>query len=416
MVLSRSSSSGKTNSSCGYFCRRKRFLIFLLWSSSIIIFIVLQLRLIKFDNNNSSHNNSKMMMMHHQQSRTGKTHDRIRTRTKRSEENIVFTSILKEEKVRWKRRMNGIIIPNSIPIPYSIEIETADNNERHKSNIVEEEEKEVEGEKIPTIPKNPSIPIILLVGGSDGSGTRGMVDILKNEFYVDFIIEDPTTLDVHGQIMYDKKGWPELVLQVLYITNGSVDYEFPNTNGNTAGNTSTLFSFQKQQDIKKNIIKLLEYIQRRYIIEKERGLKMAVKKAFQDHIMNMNNKSNNATTNIANIANSNDRRTILSRTISIPTPSIPSSLPNITTNNNGSSTLIQNTTTTTATIQIPLPYEASKVSYAFKAPVTMLLLPIFTSIIDTIFIENNNNNEDEDKDKSLLYQYPKVKFIHVVRE
>ena len=359
-----------------------------------------------------------MMMMHHQ-SRQGKTHDRIRTRTRRSEENILFTSILKEEKVRWKIRMNGIIIPNSIPIvPDSIETEIADNNERHnKSNIVEIEKGEI-----------PRAPIILLVGGSDGSGTRGMVDILRNEFYVDFIIEDPTTLDVHGQIMYDKKGWPELVLQVLNVTNGSVDYEFPNitntTNGNT-GNTSFLFSFQKQQDIKKNIIKLLEYIQRRYIIEKERGLKMAVKKAFQDHIMNMNKSNNANNTNIANIANSNDRRTILSRIISIPTP-IPNTLSNITTkhnngtiNNNNTTTTMNTTSTLTSTIQIPLPYEASKVSYAFKAPVTMLLLPIFTSIIDTIFLENNNNinNDDDDVDKSLLYQqYPKVKFIHVVRE
>jgi hypothetical protein len=65
---------------------------------------------------------------------------------------------------------------------------------------------------------------ILVVGGSDGSGTRAMVDAL-GRLGVAMLIDDTGTMDIDAVSLFDGKGWPQLVETILNITH-SADYEF----------------------------------------------------------------------------------------------------------------------------------------------------------------------------------------------
>ena len=55
---------------------------------------------------------------------------------------------------------------------------------------------------------------ILIIGGSDGSGTRAFVDML-GRLGVPMLVDDTGTLDVHAKCIFDKAGWPALVRIVL---------------------------------------------------------------------------------------------------------------------------------------------------------------------------------------------------------
>ena len=64
---------------------------------------------------------------------------------------------------------------------------------------------------------DPSDLPILVVGGSDGSGTRAFVDML-GRLGIPMLIDDSGTGDVHAQCMFDGDGWPALVRAVLKTT------------------------------------------------------------------------------------------------------------------------------------------------------------------------------------------------------
>ncbi|GMI37782.1 hypothetical protein TeGR_g238, partial [Tetraparma gracilis] len=64
----------------------------------------------------------------------------------------------------------------------------------------------------------------LLVGGSDGSGTRSVVKLLQ-QLGTHMVIDDMGTYDVHGQEMVGGKGWPDVVRPVLDEVHNA-DYEF----------------------------------------------------------------------------------------------------------------------------------------------------------------------------------------------
>jgi hypothetical protein len=67
---------------------------------------------------------------------------------------------------------------------------------------------------------------ILIVGGSDGSGTRGVVDMLQR-LKIDMIVQDKYNQgDIHAPQMFQGKGWPPLALLGLQARNGSLLYEF----------------------------------------------------------------------------------------------------------------------------------------------------------------------------------------------
>ena len=98
---------------------------------------------------------------------------------------------------------------------------------------------------------------------------------------------------------------------------------------------------------------------------------------------------------------------------------------------------VQQPVQTQVPIQVVLPYEATKVSYGFKAPVTLLLLPVLIAHIDD-YIQvqqrkqqvqqqgtnanhntsnsNSTSTSNSDNTNNSANNSPKVKFIHVVRE
>jgi hypothetical protein len=155
---------------------------------------------------------------------------------------------------------------------------------------------------------------ILIVGGSDGSGTRGVVDMLQR-LRVDMIVQDTYNQgDVHGPQMFEGKGWPPLVEISLQANQGSLDYEFTN------------LTQRQQQTSKYNVQRLLQHLQRSY----------------KQHIVRLERRQ--------------------------------------TTNNS------KNNTNQTLSL-------SSQISFGFKAPVTMTVLPILTHVIGR-----------------------PIKFIHVVRE
>jgi hypothetical protein len=57
-------------------------------------------------------------------------------------------------------------------------------------------------------------PAILILGGSDGSGTRAFVQHLI-QLGIPMIYDDEITMDVHGRSMSDGDGWPQIVRMVL---------------------------------------------------------------------------------------------------------------------------------------------------------------------------------------------------------
>jgi len=60
----------------------------------------------------------------------------------------------------------------------------------------------------------------LIVGGSDGSGTRAFVRILE-QLDVPMVVQDRGTMDVHAKEMYHGQGWPTLVISVLNVTRSA---------------------------------------------------------------------------------------------------------------------------------------------------------------------------------------------------
>jgi hypothetical protein len=57
-------------------------------------------------------------------------------------------------------------------------------------------------------------PAILILGGSDGSGTRSFVQHLI-QLGIPMIYDDEITMDVHGRSMSEGDGWPQIVRMVL---------------------------------------------------------------------------------------------------------------------------------------------------------------------------------------------------------
>jgi hypothetical protein len=85
---------------------------------------------------------------------------------------------------------------------------------------------------------------LLIVGGSDGSGTRAFVDTL-GRLGVPMLVDDFGTMDVHASSLFNGKGWPSLVELVMNATR-SANYEFEDLHASVQ--EKALSELEKLQD------------------------------------------------------------------------------------------------------------------------------------------------------------------------
>ena len=84
---------------------------------------------------------------------------------------------------------------------------------------------------------------ILIVGGTDGSGTRAFVDTLK-ELGCIIVYDDSITFDIHASELFKKQGWPAFVNTILHHTH-TANYEV----------TTDYLPFDVQQTLQREMMK-----------------------------------------------------------------------------------------------------------------------------------------------------------------
>lgn len=98
---------------------------------------------------------------------------------------------------------------------------------------------------------------VLVVGGSDGSGTRAVVDTLRT-LGVTVVSDDHDTLDIHATAIFQRQGWPKFVTTFLEATGGSLTTEFK------------LLPIATQKRLAKEMSHLQRYISTKYANERRR--------------------------------------------------------------------------------------------------------------------------------------------------
>jgi hypothetical protein len=142
------------------------------------------------------------------------------------EKNNLKVSILKEKNQHLRMELKELTKTINLIHDQHPETITVPENES-KISIPPLEKKEQKDQTHPQIinppivkrkPKRP--PAVLVVGGTDGSGTRRVVQLLTN-LGVLIVSEDPETYDIHADLF---GGWPKVVAPLLETT-GSITYD-----------------------------------------------------------------------------------------------------------------------------------------------------------------------------------------------
>jgi hypothetical protein len=104
---------------------------------------------------------------------------------------------------------------------------------------------------------------ILIIGGSDGSGTRAFVDQL-GKLGVPMLADDGGTFDVHASVMMNGQGWPPLVQAILRETNQQA------ANYSTVSSSSSLTESTRQLALTE-LEKLKQRLEARALQLRKRG-------------------------------------------------------------------------------------------------------------------------------------------------
>mmetsp|Transcript_1682 Transcript_1682/g.4419 ORF Transcript_1682/g.4419 Transcript_1682/m.4419 type:complete len:774 (+) Transcript_1682:57-2378(+) len=213
--------------------------------------------------------------------------------------------------------------------------------------------------------KNPDLPI-LVVGGSDGSGTRAVVAMLR-ELGCIIVSDDPHTFDVHLQIIHSEQnghqtsGWPSLVERVF--SNFGRDGVFQRVSGGNSNESSIDFNFEwppKHRARDESIATKLEADMRKALKEWTRSFH------HMDRLRAIDNEQRNKT----HAGPSRHGPSRLNKLQNQPTAFVASS---------------------------------KDVAYVIKAPVSMLILPLVASSFASYQKKANR-------------PFRSLKFLHVVRD
>ncbi len=302
---------------------------------------------------------------------------------------------------------------------------------------------------------------VLIIGGSDGSGTRGVVDVLQS-LHVDVVYEDRGTMDVHGQEMFEGLGWPELVKVALRASGGSAYYELrrpyhqqfgenvPVMDGGAEGialsELAKMFRNLHLRYLKMKSMMLAKSIaNQRTVRRKEQpaatppGGKAPPKRVVSTPKANPRANTRPRLSSVSKQGHGNMVQPVIHpydlhvghhrRLLQVPSilswfsPSTskppPPPPPSSASKASSSSSSSSSKEVPPAPSKIKVPPEANKISYAFKAPVTMLLLPIlakvWTHVPPVMILKAGNGTGHSGGGLSVPKPRP-FKFLHVVRE
>ena len=254
---------------------------------------------------------------------------------------------------------------------------------------------------------------IVMVGGSDGSGTRAVVQLLR-ELGTIIVADDPHTFDVHASEL--RQGWPGLIHRVYSSFGGNPNNEDDDTSRNNSydnGNSShdgdhTIFSSSSLSS--RNGTTTLAGINYDWPPPPPRqDEEEDPKKVHANHTTTDDSAATNATTTTTTTTN-NHRKRIEAEIETLKagwetkyqTPKLK-----VFSSRNGIR-------------RITFPHAvAHKVKYAIKAPVSMLVLPLFASS----FFQSSQSvkSSSQSKSQSQSHHNPKqpppvLKFLHVLRD
>jgi hypothetical protein len=119
--------------------------------------------------------------------------------------------------------------------------------------------------------QQPLPPVPLVVGGSDGSGTRAFVVVLER-LGVPMIVDDHGTMDMHGKQLYNGQGWPPLANRVLAMMQ--------NDQSNRSTTLLNLTLDEIPQEVRTNLVSLREELERRQSVAR-RKLELKMKGSSQ---------------------------------------------------------------------------------------------------------------------------------------
>jgi hypothetical protein len=116
----------------------------------------------------------------------------------------------------------------------------------------------------------PDDRLPLIVGGSDGSGTRAVVNLLCR-LGVPMMVDDVGTMDIHGKALFHGKGWPPLAKYALELMAPTYNSNFTSQR-NPNKDTSTdkivkleaLFNAPVSNQVQQELQKLKLHLDQRY--------------------------------------------------------------------------------------------------------------------------------------------------------
>jgi hypothetical protein len=146
------------------------------------------------------------------------------------------------------------------------QLQESDNDEEQQQQFQEMLESPLlQGTPLDDYYSRPHITsqVPLVVGGSDGSGTRAFVDVLSR-LGVPMLVDDTGTMDIHASKLFDGKGWPPFAHLALKYGGSGNGHHTTTTTTTSANYKITDLPEVDQQKVEEELQTLKAQFDRRY--------------------------------------------------------------------------------------------------------------------------------------------------------